>query len=143
VPAVPLPKPTTKTTINNNSGGNTFKDAEKLLKELPSLLDKQQVNEAGQLVVDYLYNDGNPDRLLAAMGKVLLREDRNFHSVQMIEAGFRQYSLLSVEDADERTNILIAIARYLGAHTPTMRVQERTYQIANQLYHGENLFEDR
>jgi hypothetical protein len=77
------------------------------------------------------------------MGKVLLREDRNFHSVQMIEAGFRQYSLLSVEDADERTNILIAIARYLGAHTPTMRVQERTYQIANQLYHGEHLFEDR
>ena len=143
VPAVPLPKPTTTTTKNNNSD-NTFKDPEKLLKELPSLLDKQQqVNQAGQLVVDYLYNDGNPDRLLAAMGKVLLREDRNFHSVQMIEAGFRQYSLLSVEDADERTNILIAIARYLGAHTPTMRVQERTYQIANQLYHGEHLFEDR
>ena len=142
VPAVPLPTPTT--TIENNNSGSTSKDPEKLLKELPSLLDKQQqVNQAGQLVIDYLNNDGNPDRLLAAMGNVLLREDRNFHSVQMIEAGFRQYSLLSNEDADKRTNILIAIARYLASHTPTMRVQERTYQIANQLYQGERLFEDQ
>ena len=141
VPAVPLPKPTT---IENNSNGSTFKDPEMLLKELPSLLDKQQqVNQAGQLVVDYLYNGGNPDRLLAAMENVLLREDRNFHSIQMIEAAFRQYSLLSVEDAAARKNILIAAARYLASHTPTMRVQERTYQIANQLYHGERLFEDQ
>jgi nitrite reductase/ring-hydroxylating ferredoxin subunit len=141
VPAVPLPTPTT---IENNNSGSTFKDPEKLLKEFPLLLDKQQqVNQAGQLVIDYLYNDGNSDRLLAAMGNVLLREDRNFHSIQMIEAGFRQYSLLSVQDVDERTNILIAIARYLASHTPTMRVQERTYQIANQLYQGEQLFEDQ
>jgi nitrite reductase/ring-hydroxylating ferredoxin subunit len=141
VPAVPLPTPTT---IENNNSGSTFKVPEKLLKEFPLLLDKQQqVNQAGQLVRDYLYNDGNPNRLLAAMGNVLLREDRNFHSIQMIEAGFRQYSLLSVQDVDERTNILIAIARYLASHTPTMRVQERTYQIANQLYQGEQLFEDQ
>ncbi len=141
VPAVPLPTPTT---IENNNSGSTFKDPENLLKEFPLLLDKQQqVNQAGQLVIDYLYNYGNPDRLLVVMGNVLLREDRNFHSVQMIEAGFRQYSLLSVQDADERTNILIAIARYLASHTPTMRIQERTYQIANQLYQGERLFEDQ
>jgi nitrite reductase/ring-hydroxylating ferredoxin subunit len=141
VPAVLLPKPTT---IENNSNGSTFKDPEKLLKDLPSLLDKQQqVNQAGQLVVDYLYNNGNPDRLLAAMGNVLLREDRNFHSIQMIEAAFRQYSLLPVEDAAARRNILIAAGRYLASHTPTMRVQGRTYQIANQLYHGECLFEDQ
>jgi nitrite reductase/ring-hydroxylating ferredoxin subunit len=141
VPAVPLPTPTT---IENNNSDSTFKDPEKLLKEFPLVLDKQQqVNQAGQLVIDYLYNDGNPDRLLAAMGNVLLREDRNFHSIQMIEAGFRQYSLLAVQDTDERTNILIAIARYLASHSPTMRVQERTYQIANQLYQGERLFEDQ
>jgi nitrite reductase/ring-hydroxylating ferredoxin subunit len=141
VPAVPLPTPTT---IENNNSDSTFKDPEKLLKEFPLVLDKQQqVNQAGQLVIDYLYNDGNPDRLLAAMGNVLLREDRNFHSIQMIEAGFRQYSLLAVHNTDERTNILIAIARYLASHSPTMRVQERTYQIANQLYQGERLFEDQ
>ena len=145
VPPVPLPKTKKRENISNDS---TFKDSEMLLKELPVLLDKQQqVNQAGELVVDYLYNNkGRPDRLLAAIGKALLREDRNFHSIQMIEAVFRQYSLVSTGD-DENNNsttiehILVAAARYLAAHSPTMRSQGQTYQIANQLYHGEHLFE--
>ena len=145
VPPVPLPKPKKRENISNDS---TFKDPDMLLKELPVLLDKQQqVNQAGELVVEYLYNNnGRPDRLLAAIGKALLREDRNFHSIQMIEAVFRQYSLLSTSD-DENNNsttiehILVAAARYLAAHSPTMRSQGQTYQIANQLYHGEHLFE--
>ena len=145
VPPVPLPKPKKRENISNDS---TFKDPDMLLKELPVLLDKQQqVNQAGELVVEYLYNNnGRPDRLLAAIGKALLREDRNFHSIQMIEAVFRQYSLLSTSD-DENNNsitiehILVAAARYLAAHSPTMRSQGKTYQIANQLYHGEHLFE--
>ena len=83
---------------------------------------------------------------MAAIGKALLREDRNFHSIQMIEAVFRQYSLVSTGD-DKNNNsttieyILVAAARYLAAHSPTMRSQGQTYQIANQLYHGEHLFE--
>jgi nitrite reductase/ring-hydroxylating ferredoxin subunit len=145
VPPVPLPKPKKRENISNDS---TFKDPEMLLKELPVLLDKQQqVNQAGELVVDYLYNNnGRTDRLLAAIGKALLREDRNFHSIQMIEAVFRQYSLVSTGD-DKNNNsttieyILVAAARYLAAHSPTMRSQGQTYQIANQLYHGEHLFE--
>lgn len=146
VPPVPLPKPKKMETISNNS---TFKDPEMLLKELPALLDKQQqVNQAGQLVVDYLYNNGKSDRLLAAIGKALLREDRNFHSIQMIEAVFRQYSLISTIDNEDNSNsttrvhILVAAARYLAAHSPTMRSQGHIYQIANQLYHGEHLFEE-
>jgi hypothetical protein len=77
----------------------------------------------------------------------LLREDRNFHSIQMIEAAFRQYSFVSSADDSEDdsttrgANILVAAARYLAAHSPTMRSQGHTYQIANQLYHGEHLFE--
>src|SRR5919109_194793 len=102
VPPVPLPKPKK---IENVSDNSTFKDPEMLLKELPVLLDKQQqVNQAGQLVVDYLYNNGNPDRLLAAIGKALLREDRNFHSIQMIEAVFRQYSLISASNDENNNN---------------------------------------
>jgi hypothetical protein len=145
VPPVLLPKPKKMENISNDS---KFIDPEMLLKELPTLLDKQQqVNQAGQLVVDYLYNDGNPDRLLALIGKALLREDRNFHSIQMIEAVFRQYSLVSTDDDENNNNsttrahILVAAARYLAAHSPTMRSQGHTYQIANQLYHGEHLFE--
>jgi nitrite reductase/ring-hydroxylating ferredoxin subunit len=145
IPPVPLPEPKKMENISNDS---IFKEPEFLLKELLSLLDKQQqVNQAGQLVVDYLYNNGKPDRLLAAIGKALLREDRNFHSIQMIEAAFRQYSFLSANDYETNSNsttgvhILVAAARYLAAHSPTMRSQGHTYQTANQLYHGEHLFE--
>jgi nitrite reductase/ring-hydroxylating ferredoxin subunit len=145
IPPVPLPEPKKMENISNDG---IFREPEILLKELLSLLDKQQqVNQAGQLVVDYLYNNGKPDRLLAAIGKALLREDRNFHSIQMIEAAFRQYSLLSANDYENNSNsttgvhMLVAAARYLAAHSPTMRSQGHTYQTANQLYHGEHLFE--
>jgi hypothetical protein len=139
--------------ISRRKDDSTFKeDHEILLKEeLLSLLDKQQqVNQAGQLVVDYLYNNnGKSHRLLAAIGRALLREDRNFHSIQMIEAALRQYSFVSTDDNYEdnnvnsttRAHILVAAARYLAAHSPTMRSQGHTYQIANQLCHGERLFE--
>lgn len=146
VPPVPLPKPKKMENISDNS---TFKDPEMLLTELPALLDKQQqVNQAGQLVVDYLYNNGKPDRLLAAIGKALLREDRNFHSIQMVEAAFRQYSLVSAGGSESNSNsptrvrVLISLARYIAAHSPTMRSQGHTYQTANRLHHGEHLFEE-
>jgi hypothetical protein len=150
IPSVPLPKPTRRKIEWKSSSLSTFKDPEILLKEeLLSLLDKQQqVNQAGQLVVDHFYNNnGNQDQLLTAIGKALLREDRNFHSIQMIEAAFRQYSLLSTgRDNNENGNmtralLLVAAARYIAVHSPTMRSQGHTYQIANQLYHGEHLFE--
>ena len=157
VPPVPLPKPT-KSAEGRNTSNNVdddaaaFEDPEILLKEVfLSLLDKQQqVNQAGQLMMDYLYNNkGKPDRPLAAIGKALLREDRNFHSIQMVEAVLGQYSIASTDDNHQdndvnsatRTHMLVAAARYLAAHSPTMRSQGRTYQIANQMYHGEHLFE--
>jgi nitrite reductase/ring-hydroxylating ferredoxin subunit len=115
-----------------------------ILGGLTELLDKQQrVNETGQLVADYLYQGGRIDELTSILAKLLLREDRNFHSIQMIEAAYRQYSLLDNEDNNStRVNILLAASRYLAAHSPTMRSQDRTYQITNQLHHGEELFEE-
>jgi nitrite reductase/ring-hydroxylating ferredoxin subunit len=148
VPPVPLPKPTKKIEekIMSIDDDSIFADPEALLKGVLPLLDKQQqVNQAGQLVIDYLYNkNGKPDRLLAAIGKALLREDRNFHSIQMIEAVFKQYSLLSTDNGNNEDAhiLLVAAVRYLAAHSPTMRSQGHTYQVANQLYHGEHLFEE-
>jgi nitrite reductase/ring-hydroxylating ferredoxin subunit len=119
-------------------------DPDTILRGLTELLDKQQrVNETGQLVADYLYQGRRIDQLTSMLGKLLLREDRNFHSIQMIEAAYRQYSLLDNDDNNStRVNILLAAFRYLAAHSPTMRSQDRTYQIANQLHHGEELFEE-
>jgi nitrite reductase/ring-hydroxylating ferredoxin subunit len=138
IPPATIPKKSTKDKDN---------DPETILRELAELLDKQQrVNETGQLVADYLYRGGRSDQLTSMLGKLLLREDRNFHSIQMMEAAFSQYSLLDDDNNDSnktaKVNILLAASRYLAAHSPTMRSQGRTYQIANQLHQGEQLFEE-
>jgi nitrite reductase/ring-hydroxylating ferredoxin subunit len=115
-------------------------DGEVLLAELPALLDGQQhVDEAGQLVASYLAV-GDADRLIAALGACLLREDRNFHTIQCVEAAVRQHELL--RGTDEAGLPLIAAARYLAAHAPTARAQRQTYEIARRLHRGEKVYED-
>ena len=58
-----------------------------LLEQLPNLLDRQQrVDEAAKLVVDYRASGAPVADLLEAVGGGLLREDRNFHTIQAVEA---------------------------------------------------------
>ena len=79
---------------------------------------------------------------MAKMGHLLLREDRNFHTIQCIEAAFNQYSIIRHESEERAHHVLIAAARYLAAHAPTMRSQLQTFTIARRLSHGENIFEE-
>ena len=112
---------------------------DEILSILPSLLDRQQqVNEAGEAVAAYLYHGGELRPLFATIGALLLREDRDFHTIQAVEAVFRQVQSLSNEE--EITHMMIAAARYLAAHAPTVRAQGQTYQIAQRLHRGEELF---
>jgi hypothetical protein len=113
---------------------------EALLAELLNLLNKQQqVNEAGWLVAQYLANGGQPEEMIATLGAALLREDRDFHTIQTVETAVSQYRLL--QGRPEAEHVLIAAARYLAAHAPTPRAQNQTYQIALRLHRGEKLFE--
>jgi len=112
-------------------------DGEVEVGDLSRLLDRQQqVNEAGALVASYLGAAADPDELIAELGAALLREDRNFHTIQMVEAGVRHWS----ETHDPVT--LVAVARYLAAHAPTPRAQGQTFTIAQRLHRGERLYED-
>jgi nitrite reductase/ring-hydroxylating ferredoxin subunit len=116
-------------------------DPDVLLDELPRLLDRQQqVAEAGQLVASFLGAGGNPRTLVAALGAALVREDRNFHTIQCAEAAARQHELLAPGDAAGLP--LIAAARYLAAHASTARSQRQTFEIARRLHRGERLYED-
>ena len=109
------------------------------LENLLGMLDRQQqVNPAGDAVGHYLYAGGEIDRLLALLGKLLLREDRDFHTIQTVEAAFNQVAY-NQQDAAGR-HMLVAAARYLAAHAPTMRAQGQTYDIAIRLHRGEKLF---
>ena len=116
---------------------------EALLDEFETLLNlQQQVNQAGALAARYLVSDGCPQKLMAKMGHLLLREDRDFHTIQCVEAAFNQYNIIRHESEERANHVLIAAARYLAAHAPTMRSQLQTYTIARRLSHGENLFEE-
>jgi nitrite reductase/ring-hydroxylating ferredoxin subunit len=130
VPAAKLPEP--------NGNGRSAADR---LVELPALFDRQQqVNQAGTLVAEYLAVGGEPDALLATLGNALLREDRDFHTIQDMETALRQYSILKGTPA--AANVLIATTRYLAAHAPTVRAQAQTYQIALRLNRGEHVFDE-
>ena len=120
---------------------DVLEEPETLLKGLASLLDQQQqVNPAGAAVARYLNGAGEADRLLAVLGSLLLREDRDFHTIQVVEAAVRQFTQL--QDQSAGTHLLAGAARYLAAHAPTVRAQGQTYQIALRLHRGEALYED-
>ena len=129
VPATRLPTP------------DPAADPAGLLEELPHLFDRQQrVDEAGQLVASFLGADGDPARLIAALGSALVRENRNFHTIQCVEATVRQHEVLS--GTDDAALPLLAAARYLAAHATTTRSQRQTFEIARRLHRGERLYED-
>jgi len=129
VPATRLPSPDPEA------------DPDLLLGDLPRLLDRQQqVVEAGQLVASFLAAGGDPGRLVASLGAALVREDRNFHTIQCVEAAVRQHELSAPGEAAGLP--LIAAARYLAAHAATSRSQRQTFEIARRLHRGERLYED-
>jgi hypothetical protein len=129
VPATRLPEP------------EQDADPAALLEELPRRLDQQQqVDEARQLVASFLASGGKPSKLVAALGAGLVREDRNFHTIQCVEAAARQHELLA--DTSGESLPLIAAAGYLAAHAGTTRSQHQTFEIARRLHRGERLYEE-
>ena len=79
----------------------------------------------------------SPQALIATLAHALLREDAGFHAYQMLEAGVRQFTAWG--DTDEGRHILIAVARYLAAHSPTERAALQTADIARRLMRGGEL----
>jgi hypothetical protein len=122
--------------------GGGAEDPEAILRDLPGLLDRQQqVNEAGGMVARYLRHGGPVERLQAVLGTLLLREDRDFHTIQTVEAAVR-LSVRLRDMPDAAATVLVAAARYLAAHAPTVRAQGQTFLIAQRLHRGERLFEE-
>jgi nitrite reductase/ring-hydroxylating ferredoxin subunit len=135
VPSVALPKPGSR---NGNS-------REQFLDILFDTLDRrQQIDEATRLVATYLHENGEKKELLAALGHALLREDRSFHTIQMLESAFRQSEEIELTVLDKisaSSATLIAATRYLAAHVPSAREQGQTFEIALRLHQGGKIYE--
>lgn len=108
---------------------------------LETLNTQHQVEPAVRLVYRYLSLGHGVERLYRTFAESLLREDAEFHSFQMLEAGMQQYEAL--RGTEEGNRVLIAVARYLAAHAPTQRTLNQTAQIALRLNRGEALYEEK
>jgi nitrite reductase/ring-hydroxylating ferredoxin subunit len=129
-PEAPLPEP----------GAAPDAGPADLRERLLGTFDEQgRVDEAGRIVSQHFDAGGDPDDLKRAMAEGLLREDAGFHTLQNVEAGFRQFRHARTDH--ERRLALIGPARYMSAHFPTRREAEQTFTIAQRLNRGENLYE--
>ena len=116
-------------------------DADALIDRLLDLTNRQhEVEAAASCVYRYLSLGHDDRRIIQTLGYVLLREDADFHTYQMFEAGVRQYHLLRAGRPEEARHVLVAVARYLAAHSPTDRAMNQTYTIAARLYRGDELY---
>ena len=121
--------------------GNGAVDGDALRAELLDRMNsQQQVEEAAKMVSDYLSGGANPDDILGTLGHAMLREDAGFHSFQIADAGFAQYRQRRGTEAGR--HVLVAMTRFLAAHSPTPRAVDQTYNIAVRLHRGEELYRD-
>ena len=99
------------------------------------------IDEAANEAYGFLKAGGSRAELIAALGHALLVEDAGFHWFQTVEAGVRQATAWP-EGSEESALILVGIARFLAAHTPTRRELPTVVRIAARLRRGEALYED-
>ena len=117
------------------------RDGGELRDAFLTALDRQgAVKTAGRLVARYLILGHPVEPLIATLARAVLREDAEFHTYQMLEAGVQQYRQWG-ESAAGR-HILIAVARYIAAHSPTERAQLQTAMVARRLSLGEAVHEE-
>ena len=116
-------------------------DVDSIRAALLDAFDRQrQVDLAARLIARHLKLGHPPEALIATLARALLREDAGFHAYQMLEAGVRQFIVWG--NTDEGRHILIAVARYLAAHSPTERAALQTADIARRLMRGGELHQE-
>jgi hypothetical protein len=116
-------------------------DVETIRAALLDAFDRQrQVNRVARLVARHLTLGHSPQALIATLARAMLREDAGFHAYQMLEAGVRQFTAWGNTDAGR--DILVAVARYLAAHSPTERAALQTADIARRLMLGGELHQE-
>ena len=115
--------------------GNGSGDLGALLAEF----DRQQrVDETASHAADLLAA-GRREELVAGLGTALLREDSGFHEFQIFEAAVRLAEHFG--GRPEGGHVLIGAARFLTAHSPTVRSAEQTYDTAYRLHRGDVIYE--
>ena len=77
--------------------------------------------------------------LIDTLTLATVREDLDFHTLQVLDACVRQY--FEWEGQPEAEHVLVGAVRSLAAQCPTRRAGQQTAMIALRLHRGDNVFE--
>ena len=114
-------------------------DGALLCEQLLDALDRHgAIDAAPRYVARYFAKHHDAERLLATLAHAVLREDAGFHTYQMLEAATGQFRHWG--NGPEGWRILVALSRYLAAHSPTERAELQTATVARKLARGQRLY---
>jgi nitrite reductase/ring-hydroxylating ferredoxin subunit len=122
---------------------NDLPDTAKALRQalLKELDQRANVERAADIVSRYVALGLPLPELIDMLTFATVREDLDFHSLQVLEAGVNQCRAWGDAGGLQQENILVGVARNLAAHCPTRRAGQQTAIIAERLHRGERMFE--
>ncbi|MBI2710236.1 MAG: Rieske (2Fe-2S) protein [Actinobacteria bacterium] len=100
------------------------------------------VDEAGRIVAGFLRaGKGRGQDVLSELCRALFREDAGFHWYQSVDAAATQWRSWPTGSAEAEL-VLVGAARWLAAHTPTVRSTDQVVTITRRLLRGEPVYEE-
>jgi nitrite reductase/ring-hydroxylating ferredoxin subunit len=116
-------------------------DPAALCSRLLGFLDQRhKVDEAAQIVARYVRMGHSIGPIFETLARAVVREDADFHTFQILEAGIQQYREWPGQPEGE--TILLAMTRFIAAHSPTQREHLQTAEIALRLHRGESIYQE-
>ena len=116
-------------------------DAKALREMLLEQLNQQsRIDETARIVSHYMKLKFPLAPLFDTLAYATVREDLDFHTLQVLEAGFQQCK--EWEGQPHAAHILVGVIRNLAAVCPTARARLRTAVTALKLHHGDRIYED-
>ena len=117
-------------------------DADALLQDIMARLDERVgLDIVPALAARYVRSGHDRNRLIDTLAMATLREDLDFHKIQVLEAGVRQAALWP-QGSRAVEHIFVGVARHLTAHCPTRRAESHITRIAMRLHRGEAIYEE-
>jgi nitrite reductase/ring-hydroxylating ferredoxin subunit len=114
--------------------------SEALLNGLLELLDRRSnIDDAADLTAAYIRQGFPLEELTNTLTLATIREDLDFHTLQVLDAGVQQCA--QWQDMQVVENIMVGVTRNLAAHCPTRRAGQQTARIAAKLQRGEEIYE--
>ncbi|MEM7017384.1 MAG: Rieske (2Fe-2S) protein [Pseudomonadota bacterium] len=112
-----------------------------LLEQLLSELDQRSnIDDVANVTARYISLGHDQEQLINTLAMATVREDIDFHSLQVLDAAVNQSK--AWEDSTKIENIFVGVVRNLAAHCPTRRAGQQTARIAEKLQRGEPVFEE-